>query len=216
MEKKWNDIYKKNPADYKYYDINQPHQDMPLVEKELRRLNAKRVLDLGCGVGRNLFYLLDKGYELTGFEYAPEGLKNIREKLKKEKKTAELAFGSFYKRLPFKDAHFNSVVCVQSLQHGTEKEIRAGIKEIERVLAPKGVIFITLAGRTSKGKVRLFLVKTAKKIAKNTFVPTQGPETGLTHFIYTQALIRKHFRNFDIKKIWRDDKDYYCFIAHKK
>jgi SAM-dependent methyltransferase len=212
----WNEIYKKEGTNYQYYNIIEPHQDMPKVAEFLKSTGAKRVLDLGCGAGRNLIYLAQQGFDTYGMDIAPEGLKIIRENLAKNKLQADLKEGNVFAPLPYPDEFFDGVISVQVLQHGTEQQILAATKEIDRILKNHGIIFITLSGRISKGKVRLILVKTAKKIAPNTYVPTQGNEIGLTHFIYSKQMIKHHYRNFKISTMWKDDKDYYCFLAVKR
>jgi ubiquinone/menaquinone biosynthesis C-methylase UbiE len=121
--------------------------------------------------------------------------------------------GDAFASLPYADNSFDALVSVQVMQHAKESVIIKAIKEIVRVVKPGGLIFITLCGRCSKGKVRYCLVQTAKKIAPNTYVPTQGNETGLTHFIYNQDLVHKHYKDFKIMDLWRDDKDYYAFVG---
>jgi len=213
---KWEDIYAKQGKEYHYYDIFAPHKDMPQVTSVFKKQKIRTVLDLGCGAGRNLFYLSREGFETHGMDSAPSGIRLLKKRLSEMKLKATLRVGSFFDKLPYDNGAFGAVISVQSLQHGTEKQIKGAVDEIERVLAPKGLVFITLSGRLSKGKVRLFLVKTAKKIAEHTYVPTQGDEKGLTHFIYNKDMIQKHFKNFKILKIWKDEKDYYCFIAQKR
>ncbi len=212
----WNKIYKTEGEQYQYYNIFDPHQDIVRVSEVFKEYKVKKVLDLGCGAGRNLVFLAKRKFEMAGLDLAPESLKLIKKNLKKDNIKADLKVGSFFDRLSYKDEFFDALISVQALQHGTEKQIRRAIHEIRRVLKPGGIMFITLCGRISKGKVRLFLVKTAKKIAPHTYKPTQGNEKGLTHFIYNKNLIRKHFDGFRILKLWKDDKDYYCFFAQKK
>ena len=212
----WNKIYKKEGVKYKYYNIFKSHENMPDVLVFFKKKGVKRVLDLGCGAGKNLIYLSKKGFDMYGIDCAPEGLKIIKERLKKEKTICSLELGNIFNKLPYKDNFFDAIISVQVLQHGKVNEIKKAIKEIERVLKAKGLIFITLSGRISKGKVRDYLIKTAKKIAPRTYVPTKGNEDGLTHFIYNKKLIKKHYYNFKILKIWKDSRDYYCFIAQNK
>jgi len=212
----WNNIYKKEGTDYSYYNIVEPHKDMPKVAELFRKNGVKRVLDLGCGAGRNLVYLARNGFEMYGLDIAPEGLKIIRESLDKEGLNSELRMGDVYGRLPYPDGFFDAVISVQVLQHNTEEMIKSSIGEILRVLRPGGMVFVTLSGRFSQGKLRLMLVKTAKKIAPNTYVPTQGNEVGLTHFIYSKGRVKQHFRDFRIDEMWKDEKDYYCFVGVKR
>ena len=80
---RWNEIYKKEGKKYKYYNIFKPHEDISDVLVFFKKKGIKRVLDLGCGAGRNLVYLLEKGFDVYGIDCAPEGLKIINERLKK-------------------------------------------------------------------------------------------------------------------------------------
>jgi len=213
---RWEDIYRKKGEAYHYYSIFSPHQDMKKVSAFFVKHNVKRILDLGCGAGRNLIFLAREGFDVDGLDSAPKGISLLKKKLKEEKLKAPLKVKSFFNHLPYPGEYFDAIISVQSLQHGKEKEIVSAIDEILRVLKPEGFVFITLCGRTSMGKVRLFLVKTAKRIDRNTYIPNQGDEKGLVHFIYNKQLIKKQFKKFKILEFWRDDKDYYCFIAKKK
>lgn len=210
---KWSEIYKNEGKNYEYYDLFQPHESMQEVEAFFKKNGVKKILDLGCGVGRNLIYLSKKGYILAGLDLSGEGIEQLKVILKKEKLQADLTVGDAYKKLPYENNSFDAIVSVQVLQHSSEEKILAAIEEIKRILKPGGIIFVTLCGRYSQGSIRKFLVKTAKIIAPNTYVPTQGNEAGLTHFIYNKSLIMKHFRGFKMGKIWKDSKDYYCFLA---
>ncbi len=39
---------------------------------------GKRVIDLGCGIGRNSFYMAELGYEVTAVDFAESALKKTR------------------------------------------------------------------------------------------------------------------------------------------
>ncbi|MBU3918260.1 class I SAM-dependent methyltransferase [bacterium] len=212
----WNTIYKKEGEKYKYYKIFEPHKDIGRVVKIFKKHKVKRVLDLGCGAGRHVWYLTQMGFEVYGIDIAADGIKKTKMILKEKRlKATDLRVGNILEKLPYKDDFFDAVVSVQVLQHGKEKQIKGVIKEIERILKPGGLAFFTVCGRIAKGKIRYCLVKTAKKITPNTYVPTIGNETGLIHFIYTKQKIKEHYNNFKLIDFWRDDKDYYCFVGEK-
>jgi SAM-dependent methyltransferase len=213
----WEKIYEGEGESYNYYEIlEKPHSDMDKVIKIFQQNNINKVLDLGCGAGRNTLYLAQKGFTVFGLDNAPAGLKILKQALKKYRLQVNLKIGNVYKPLPYKDSFFDAVISIQVIQHAKEGAILKAIKEISRIVKPGGLIFITLCGRYSKGKERYCLVKTAKKIAPNTYLPTLGNEAGLVHFIYNKQLIQKHFNNFEILKLWRDDKDYFAFIGRNK
>ncbi len=213
----WDRIYKEKGTSYDYYDIvGTPHESMPKVAAFLKKSKARRVLDLGCGAGRNLIYLAGRGFEAYGVDKAPEGIKIARRALSERGLRAGLKVADMFERLPYPDGFFDAVVAVQVLQHGTEARIRKAIAELGRVLKPGGVLFATLSGRVANGKTRYCLVKTARRVAPNTFVPRKGSEAGVTHFIYSRERIKKHYRDFRITNIWRDSKGYYCFLGVMK
>ena len=212
----WNKIYKKEGINCSHYNILKPHEDIFKMSDFFKKQRVKKVLDLGCGAGRNLIYLSKKDFDVCGIDYAHEGLKIIKERLKKEKIKSNLKLGNIFNKLPYEDNFFDAVISIQVLQHGKVNEIKGAIQEIRRILKPSGLIFVTLCGRISNGKVRDYLIKTAKKIAPRTYIPTMGNEKGLTHFIYNKKIIKKHYYNFRILKIWKDSRNYYCFIAQNK
>lgn len=212
---RWNEIYQRQAEKYDYYNLRRPHEDMVKVESFFQERGAKMVADLGCGLGRNLIFLAKRGFIMSGIDLSEIGIINLKDILHQEGVEANLSVGNIYTGLPYRDRYFDAAICVQTLQHGNEAEIKRGIGEIERVLKPNGVIFVTLPGRYCAGKLRPNLVRTAKVVADRTYVPTQGNEAGLPHFIYNKRLIRQHFRNFDLPDMWKDNRDYYCFLGEK-
>jgi len=210
----WNDIYTDSKK-YVYYDLNKPHSDLVVVSKVFKEKRVKKILDLGCGIGRNMIPLIEDGFELSGVDESKEAIKILKSKIKNKSLVAKLK-NSKFQNLSFPDNHFDAVISVQTLNHGYEADIIQGFKELFRVLKPGGIIFITLPGRISKGKVRHCLVKTARKVERNTYIPTIGEEIGIPHYIFNKSLIAKYMRGYSfIRKIWNDEKDYYCVLAKK-
>ncbi len=214
--KQWNDIYKKEGKNYKYYDIMKPHQDIDRVTRVFEGRNVRRVLDLGCGAGRHIVYLARQGFNVYGIDIAAEGIKIAKESLREQNLKANLKIGNVFERLPYDDNFFDAIISVQVLHHGELNEIKDAIAEIERILRPKGILFMTLPGRYSNHKVRYCLVKTAKKIAPRIYIPTMGNERGMIHYIYNKEILRNHYKNFKTIEIWKDDKGYYCFLGKSK
>ena len=55
------------------------------IEKILKEHAVKTVLDLTCGTGSQVFWLTNRGYQVTGSDISPGMLKIAESKAKKEK-----------------------------------------------------------------------------------------------------------------------------------
>jgi ubiquinone/menaquinone biosynthesis C-methylase UbiE len=218
--KQWNKIFKKYGKVFP-----EPQEDMTDVIDLFKKHRVKKVLDLGCGTGRHVVYLAKNGFKVYGFDIAEEGIKIAKEWLKKEKLQADLRVGSIYKKLPYRDNLFDAVISTNTIHHEKIENIRKAIGEIERVLRPRGLIFITVRKR----KFRKFYPKFTiieryrqqkcryKVLDSRTYVPIEGGEKGLIHYLFNKKLIRKEFKDFKILNIWvNSDKRHYCFLGELK
>ena len=209
--KQWNEVFKREGKFFL-----KPHEDMPKIVKLFKKRSVKKVLDLGCGSGRHVVYLAEHGFEVYGIDIAEAGIQIAQDWLRRNDLNADFKIGNLFRELPYKDGFFDAVISIQVLHHARIKDVRDAIKEIERVLKPEGLVFITVPGRRSGGKIRPIIVKSAKKIEPRTYVPLKGSEAGLPHYIYNTNLLRKDFRNFKVHDLWTDSKDYYCLLGELK
>ena len=110
---------------------------------------AMRVLDAGCGGGRNAEYLLRAGCEIHGVDGSPEAVGRVREMASTILPSGEAEAHFQVARLqalPFPDAHFGAVICNAVLHFSDDEEDFAAITaELWRVLEPGGVFFSRLA-----------------------------------------------------------------------
>ena len=107
-----------------------------------------RVLDVGCGTGRNLVYLLREGFDVTALDADPghvEAVRHLAERLGRPLPAERLVVGSI-EALPFDDGAFDVVLGVAVLHFARdEAAFEASVRELGRVLAPGGLLFTRLA-----------------------------------------------------------------------
>jgi SAM-dependent methyltransferase len=93
-----------------------------------------RVLDIGCGNGRAVFYTRPRCAQTVaidaGDHFASEALA-----------TVDLVRGDI-RRLPFETATFDKAYSLDVLEHLTEDGVRAMLREARRVLRPGGLLFV--------------------------------------------------------------------------
>jgi SAM-dependent methyltransferase len=94
-----------------------------------------RVLDAGCGSGRNMVDLAHWG-TVTGVELSEAAAEAAR-----GRHVGEVVEGSVLE-MPFAPASFDLVVCLDVIEH--LQDDRAALRELRRVLAPGGALLVTV------------------------------------------------------------------------
>jgi SAM-dependent methyltransferase len=107
-----------------------------------------RVLDAGCGGGRNSEYLMRCGAEVFGVDSDPSQIEQIRRVASDA--APNLPSTNFgvgrLTALPFSDDHFDAVICSAVLHFAEDSaEFEGMISEMWRVLAHGGVFFSRIA-----------------------------------------------------------------------
>ncbi len=124
--------------------------------------NSKRsILDLGCGIGRDTFHLAASNLSVVGVDAAESGLM-IANRHKETKQRNPVFARADARTLPFPDASFEGVYCFGMLHEFTEvtreQDIGAVMKEIDRVLAPQGLLILAvLSGEPEQGLPHVYL-----------------------------------------------------------
>jgi SAM-dependent methyltransferase len=111
---------------------------LAVLEAPLRGLAAERrplrLLDAGCGTGRNLEDLARFG-EGVGIDLSPEAIRFCR-----RRGAAAVRAGLLH--LPFPDATFDAVTSFDVVYHAWVADDRAAVLEMTRVLRPGGLLFV--------------------------------------------------------------------------
>lgn len=110
--------------------------------------SARRVLDAGCGEGRNLAFLLANGFECFGIDRDAGAIEEVRAlaaQLQPGLSPDHFAAGEI-DALPWPDAHVDAVLCSAVLHFARdEAHFDRMLDEMWRVLVPGGVFFARLA-----------------------------------------------------------------------
>ncbi|MGE3800083.1 MAG: class I SAM-dependent methyltransferase [Candidatus Kapaibacterium sp.] len=107
-----------------------------------------RILDAGCGGGRNIFWFLKNGFDVSGVDTstdAVEAVRGLAAELAPHLPAEQFRVADI-KQLPFNTASFDFVMC-SAVLHFAESEgaFRTMLAECRRVLKPGGLFFARLA-----------------------------------------------------------------------
>jgi 2-polyprenyl-3-methyl-5-hydroxy-6-metoxy-1,4-benzoquinol methylase len=99
------------------------------------QLPPGRALDLGCGVGEFMEALKGLGYDVCGLDGEPQQVARVRER------GAQAAVADLEAALPFADASFALLTCLEVIEHIARAEHL--LSETRRVLAPGGHLLLS-------------------------------------------------------------------------
>ncbi len=119
--------------------------DWPMLKSWTQALpRGARIADIGCGSGRLLRYVKERGVRYIGIDPVNTLLDRARATASREGVAdAELYHGNLLE-LPLEDQSCDVVFCVAALHHIPSREFRLrACKELFRVLRPGGKLFLT-------------------------------------------------------------------------
>lgn len=182
----WNQILRR-----KGYSEENPDGIVVNLASILEKREAKRVLDLGCGGGRHVIYLAERGFEAYGADISETGVELTKKRLRSRKLMADVIKCDM-KSLPFIGSCFEAVICVRTIYHQKLKEIQETISEIHRVLKKNCLFLANFHSRRSSKHGK------GIEVEENTFMQENGPEKAVLHHFVDENELRGLLKDFKI------------------
>jgi len=105
----------------------------------IKNLKGKKILDVGCGPGRDTKYFTEQGFDVTAIDLT----KALLTIAKKQAPKAQFHLMDM-RKLEFPDNSFDGLWVNASLLHLPKKEAKPTLLGFKRILKPGGVIFIAV------------------------------------------------------------------------
>lgn len=120
-----------------------PVYDLWLDEyKEILANNRNNeILDLGCGIGADTLYLIERGYRVLSSDFSNEALKSIQENIPNSK-TLHL---DMRKKFPIEDNSYSLIIADLSLHYFDNETTIHIMNEIKRILKQDGILLSRVA-----------------------------------------------------------------------
>jgi SAM-dependent methyltransferase len=129
-------LYSVNPKNVPW-GYETPDSDLAYIMKRINIQSNAKVLDAGCGNGKNSAYLEEKGFEIYGFDLSTQAIAVARKKV---------SSGHFMvadaKNLPYADETFDLIVDVGLLHCIPPEGWEPFKREVFRILKVKGYYFL--------------------------------------------------------------------------
>ena len=197
---------------------SKPSEEGFYYAEKWNRDGRRRVLDLGCGVGRHALLFAEIGLDVTAVDSSEEAISCLKRMDPDERIVCEVAD---MHDLPYDDGSFDCVFAYHSISHTDSAGIVRILSEIHRVLSPGGNVFLTLCSKDtwSFNEADLPIVDSCTRVR------TDGPERGIPHFYVDKEDIIRLMAHFELIRVrhvddcfsngtWRNCKHY--FIEAKR
>lgn len=190
--------------------------DIYLLDQILKGRFTKemKILDAGCGEGRNAVYFINQGYQIFGIDPNEIAIQYCRYMAK----SFRPAFDSYrfqtgkLEQIPFHTEAFDSVICLAVLHFASSEEnFWEMIAEIHRVLKPGGFFWFRMT--TGFGKV----LEQSEALRNGRFVLPDGSERFLILQEHVDKLQQLGFRFLEHPKtvLVLDQREMGVFVMEK-
>ena len=179
----WNERY----SDEESYRGQEPLPGVSyFFENYSNEFPNQKVLDLGCGNGRNLRYIAKEGLDAYGMDISDTALKQLKNDFENEGLETHLAQGSFY-AIPFQQDSFGSLICINVLQHNDWAGAERSFAEMSRVMHEGGYALVTVRSVQHDIPERSTILDDTGV----TFIPSEGSKEGIKIHHYSQEEIER-------------------------
>lgn len=151
-----------------------------------------KVLDLGCGTGRNSNYLASLGNEIVGMEISPSAITLARKRALQLETSVDYLEQSIGAKYPFATENFDMILDITSSNALDEKERELYLEEISRTLKDTGYLFVRALCKDADKNAKKLLKKFPGS-EKDTYVM---PKSGLIERVFSEQDFRSTYGKF--------------------
>jgi len=132
----WSEFWKKR---MKLFEEEQQYMEFNFLTKIFHKylMPGARILEGGCGLGRWVFYLRRKGYDIIGIEWSKEVVKQVRAL----NSDVPIIVGDIF-FISFPDGFFHAYISLGVIEH--HKNYLKALREAHRVLCKNGILFCSV------------------------------------------------------------------------
>jgi len=154
----------------------------------------RRVVDLGCGMGRHTVYLAARGFDVTGTDNAPAAIAGCKQSLDRLGLTATL-IETDMTEFPFPDGYFDGVISANVIHHTYRATIARIIASITHKLSPRGIFAWATPSLRHREHGQ------GREVEPGTWVDDSHREGPVPHHYCTEQEIREWLKDYTFESL---------------
>lgn len=131
----WNNWSKRRAGVPVYDNWLDEYNDILIKNKD------NQILDLGCGIGADTLYLIERGFNVLSCDFSKDALESIDKNILNSK----TMYLNMIDRFPFENNSFNLVIADLCLHYFDDKTTIHIMEEIKRILKDNGILLSRVA-----------------------------------------------------------------------
>lgn len=160
MSKIWDKVYSNDSA----FFGEEPSDFAQKCYSDFKRYDVKRLLELGCGQGRDSVFFASNGLDVYAVDSSKVAIENINQKIRGKNISLHLSYFEVRQTLPFDSSHFDAVYSHMFYNmRFTDVELSFLFKESSRVLKNNGLLYFSVRSDND------VLYNKGKKIGNNIY-----------------------------------------------
>lgn len=134
-----------------------PSKNILEVIKRLQEYHAHKILDLGCGFGRCSIALARVGFQVKAVDISSEAIKRVKKWANEEDLSIETEVSSASELVSSSES-FDAIICNSVLDHMPFIEASKTMLNIENILKPGGIAYISFDGLEEENEKEFVLL----------------------------------------------------------
>lgn len=162
------------------------------LSERWQNFGHKKLLDLGCGLGRNSVYFAQKGFEVTALDISEYAISYTKKQAELNGVTIDTLLGDFT-QMNIPEGTFDCIVCYNVVFQQNTENFRKFVEKLKKVLKEDGELYITLI---SKDTLEYVTTKNENRIDNNTVLNYDEYGEANYHFYVDICDIIEYFHGF--------------------
>jgi SAM-dependent methyltransferase len=202
----WDKVYSNDPS----FFGEAPSDFAQICYWDFNKLRVKRLLELGCGQGRDTIFFASNGLDVHAIDSSKIAIENINQKIREKNISLSLKHFEATRDLPFGNNYFDAIYSHMFYNMSfTDEDLRFLFTESSRVLKNKGLLYFSVRSDND------LLYNKGKKIDSNIY-----EINGFQIRFFTKPQIKSFLSNyFEIKNIiesYEEPVSLYFIFCYKK
>lgn len=177
-----------------------PDAEVEEFARHLQSRHARRVYDLGCGLGRHTVMLARMGFDVCATDLSRNALIHTDRWLQREHLGAITHLADL-SVVPFPSNYFDGVVAFNVVYHATRDLVAGCLHEVRRAMKPQGELFVTFNSTASEDFGH------GIKVDDHTFIKVGPPEDGIPHYFVDRPEVERLLKGFKLTRVEHREED---------